>query len=421
MTAAYATWRALPRHEQAFSILLALVPCGLVFGRAIAMAGIIALALSTLWRAARGTLRWEMLDSVSKFALVLGALLLFVATPLAQYDALRALKVSLGWLCFPLFYIAVVTRPHPSRAGVLPALGLTAVLLGVMLLDGTVQYATGTSLSGHTLEASNYRITGPLTHPNFTPTVTSFLCILLAWNVASLHTTHYGLKGAMLLTITVLCALSGDRSAMLLWLAALCAGAGLSAFSYPQRRAGILGLLGCMCLMLAAAYHSSPYLQERVAHFISQLANFPYSLYGQLYQAALFLWLDAPFTGIGVSNFRLACPALGAHYLFDCNLHPHNYLLEFLSEGGVFACLAWAGVIAAFAGQCERAYRAGGARRRVAIVGVMIAMLHLWPFIGTQSAFSTWRGSLLWYTLAMWAATRHVPAVSAKENHHAAG
>jgi hypothetical protein len=51
-----------------------------------------------------------------------------------------------------------------------------------------------------------------------------------------------------------------------------------------------------------------------------------------------------------------------------------------------------------------QAYRAGGAAQRVAIVGAMIAMFHLWPLIGNQSAFSTWRASLLWYTLAMWTA-----------------
>lgn len=53
-------------------------------------------------------------------------------------------------------------------------------------------------------------------------------------------------------------------------------------------------------------------------------------------------WMINKFIGGGIKNFRYYChvrPNVKKDYNFSCNMHPHNYYLEILTETGVFGFL----------------------------------------------------------------------------------
>lgn len=414
MIAFWNEWRALTRSYAVLSGVLLLVPLGIIFGRSVAMVAVFTFAAVALYQLAARALTWAQLDPLAKYALLLVGVLLCVATPFAAYDVLRSLRISLLWACFPLFYITVTAVCTRHKAVFYPALAVTWGLLFAMMLDGAVQRLTGESVSGTRLIDTSDRLTGLMSNVNFTAVVTTFLFVALAWCVGRLRTR--GIVGvlALVLVATAIGMVSGERSATLLLFASLGLGGLILVWRYPPMRLPVLGVALTLAATVLLAWNHMPYLQERVAHFQGQMIDFPYSLYGQLYQTAIILWLKSPLTGIGVSNFRLGCPQVAAYYYLECNLHPHNYVLEFLTEGGALACILWGLVITAFGRLCVAAYRAGGAVQRVAVVGVMIGVFHLWPIIGNQSAFSTWRASLLWYALAMWTAAYRL-SLDAKE------
>jgi O-antigen ligase len=79
------------------------------------------------------------------------------------------------------------------------------------------------------------------------------------------------------------------------------------------------------------------------ATIINKITESPWSLH---YQAAIELFLEKPFLGQGPRSFRIKCENTNIdkqtrenrHYYRDyraCSTHPHNYLLEFLSEHGI--------------------------------------------------------------------------------------
>ena len=62
--------------------------------------------------------------------------------------------------------------------------------------------------------------------------------------------------------------------------------------------------------------------------------------YFKLFKSGYNMWKENIFLGVGLKNFRYECPLMVDNLrdkdLYSCNMHPHNFLLELLSEIGLF-------------------------------------------------------------------------------------
>ena len=68
--------------------------------------------------------------------------------------------------------------------------------------------------------------------------------------------------------------------------------------------------------------------------------------YGHLFYSAIKIWIDKPFIGVGTKNYRKIC--YRKEYNFEsknnhqlCSTHPHNYVLELLSETGLLGLISF--------------------------------------------------------------------------------
>mgnify|MGYP001346360344 CR=1 FL=1 len=61
--------------------------------------------------------------------------------------------------------------------------------------------------------------------------------------------------------------------------------------------------------------------------------------YDSIYKTAFEMFKDNPIFGIGVKNFRIKCGESQYSSEHSCSTHPHNTLLQFLSETGIIGTL----------------------------------------------------------------------------------
>jgi O-antigen ligase len=68
--------------------------------------------------------------------------------------------------------------------------------------------------------------------------------------------------------------------------------------------------------------------------------------YGHLFYSAIKIWIDKPLLGSGTKNYRKICHR--KEYNFEtknnhqlCSTHPHNYVLELLSETGLLGLISF--------------------------------------------------------------------------------
>jgi O-antigen ligase len=68
--------------------------------------------------------------------------------------------------------------------------------------------------------------------------------------------------------------------------------------------------------------------------------------YGHLFYSAIKIWIDKPLIGVGTKNYRKICDR--DEYNFEtknnhqlCSTHPHNYVLELLSETGLMGLISF--------------------------------------------------------------------------------
>jgi len=75
----------------------------------------------------------------------------------------------------------------------------------------------------------------------------------------------------------------------------------------------------------------------------NEIKNSDESDYFKLFKSGYLIWKDDLFFGVGLKNFRHECPKKLSQISnkddYSCNIHPHNFLLELLSELGIFGFL----------------------------------------------------------------------------------
>ena len=290
-----------------------------------------------------------------------------------------------------------------NRAGALRTVSYTGLfVLLLVAIDTFWQYRTGVSLSGRPMNGD--RLTGPLGYANIGNLLlkTGFPMLGVAfYQLMSQHKTRLlWLPIAGLCTIISLVMVSGERStAVLLFLSLGIIGLMLF-IAMPQARKWVLSAVVGITLMLGALAATQPVIQSKAAFFVEQVSNFWVTPYGQLYIGAGNLWMQHPFTGIGIKQFFKACDngALNTNY---CDIHPHNMYAEWMALTGTPGiCLL---LLSLFFMSRELVRKADftGANAIVTAFAFAGCAVVVFPFVVTQSPFANWPAMLYWYCLSL--------------------
>lgn len=409
-----ASSRALPKWAklQRFNLwLFGLMPLALLVARGGAEVFMAVIGLSFLATIAQQK-KWDIVkDPLVGTLFVTWLALNILVSPFAG-NVGESFGRSLLWLRFIVFFAAVpfwLVRSHDDLTLIMRAWG---IILAFAIIDGLVQLATGTSLTGRPMLGN--RLTAALDRPNIGifvvrigfPFMAGWLLLIAArvtdrdlWRVKP---SMWGF--ACLMVAFVL--LTGERSATLLTLIALAAMVLLATMiSVEYRRYGLFGILAAAAA-LAAVLLGSARILARARSALQVIEHFWHSIYGELILAGLRLWREHPLAGVGMDNFRFACrEILDRGLISECHPHPHNMYVEWLAETGMIGFLGFAVFVVILIWRVLKPLRADDAHIR--LVGTFLAgclLVVLLPFSVGQSFFSNWPAMLLWSSLALTAA-----------------
>jgi O-antigen ligase len=147
-------------------------------------------------------------------------------------------------------------------------------------------------------------------------------------------------------------------------------------------------------------------ISEKHTGIINKTIESPWSYH---YQAAIELFLQKPILGHGPKSFRVKCENTDidkkvkqqADYYGNyraCSTHPHNYLLEFLSENGTVGGLFFIGLIYIVFSCTYKKCKNKKDENMPIFIGIGSLILAIvFPFKPSGSFFTTFNASMLFY------------------------
>jgi O-antigen ligase len=289
----------------------------------------------------------------------------------------------------------------------------TGVVVALWTLDAWVQALTGYSLGG---PAPAQRISGIFGANNLKlgPTLASLSPFAL-W-LARRKLGRKGLIAAMLFMLVPIL-LAGSRAAWVTY------GVVLLAFFWMEARTPLLfgawivaaGVIAT--LVVGVAWKTSSRFDARMERTLTALHDtrhaLDYAASGRLdiWRVSARMIAAHPLLGVGVRDFRDAYPRYAPandHFVTAeaCGVgegacHPHQLVLEVLSDTGAMGLVLW---LAAAALVLRAWRRAGRAARRRAFPATVALAVTVFPLNTHLAFYSAWWGLLFWWLLALWCA-----------------
>jgi len=131
------------------------------------------------------------------------------------------------------------------------------------------------------------------------------------------------------------------------------------------------------------------------------LKNFSSSAYGEIYNVGLSMFKNNFFTGIGVSNYQIACVNISKYKSlmvnYSCASHPHNNYIHWLAEGGLITFVSFILLIAAIFYQLIK----GDYKNTNKYIALAILIILFWPIMSTGSLIKNWNGILTFYIIGL--------------------
>jgi O-antigen ligase len=199
--------------------------------------------------------------------------------------------------------------------------------------------------------------------------------------------------------------LTGERINLILL---MCGGAMAPLFSGVrwQRLVGfyLLGTLFAASLILTAGDVQWKY----TTGLVRDLPIGPDSDYFRVMYGGILAFLEAPYFGIGVGNYRDLCSGLLQGFNgFRCDNHPHNYYIQFLAETGLVGFCAGVTMLATMIWTAFAAGR-GRASNLLMAIAFVIPFGLFFPIQSTADFFGQWNNIFMWSAVALSMAAAHL-------------
>ena len=292
-----------------------------------------------------------------------------------------------------------------------------AVVIAIWSVDAWLQALTGWSLGGRAEAARISGIFGA-TNLKLGPTL-AVLSPFALWAASR----RWKLPGLLLAFVFMLgpILLAGSRAGWICYALVGLAFIGREART-PARFIGFCTIAAALLALGAGvAWKTSERFHTRLDLTLLALHGNTQAVDAAL-SGRLDIWHDSvrmiaahPINGVGVRGFRYAYPQFAPpndHFIIGeaCGVgegacHPHQLILEILTETGVLGLLLWLAA-AAFAIRCWR--RVGAAARAAAFPATVALGVMLFPLNTHLAFYSAWWGLLFAWLLGLWCAALYV-------------
>lgn len=375
------------------------LPLFLLHGRAVAEACIVTVCLAFLIRSA--VLRdWSWTKTgwirVGAVWLVWLALCSAPAIGATGWPGFFQAAAAARYLLFAAALERVVLADVAMRRGLAAVLTATILYISGQAL---LQFATGHNLQGYP-RGPDGELTGPFFRPRAAAPYVHLLFPILIPILSRLRASRFAGSALVVLVagagLAVLI-LIGQRMPFLLGVLGLL----LAAVLIREIRAPLCGALAVGAALLAStAVVSPPAFYRLVTKFSHQIAAFPDSDYGLLATRAVVIASQHPWLGRGFDGFRATCPdpatfvgwswaeahAADGGGAAVCNIHPHNYYLQAVTDAGIPGLVLFASLAVMWIVVLGKGLRHNTNPLRVGLF--VAAVIHLWPIASTTSFYA---------------------------------
>ena len=333
--------------------------------------------------------------------------LYLIATSFAADDARGALGRAAPWIRFVVFAAALQFWVLADDVWRTRLLICTGIVLAFVVVDTILQFYSSKDIFGFSKYSDN-RLTGPMRE--LPPKVGVFVLRLMFPVVLALVVWAASERRNLLANVSAVVAvcagvtavlISGERMPFILALF----GLAIAAFLIPTKRILIAAVLVAGLSVTGIFAASETVFSRSFQSTVATIEGFSRSHYGQIWLSSVKVAEANPFIGVGLKNFRTACPDQAYGQTDDvgarCDMHPHNMYLEWLSESGVIGLAGFLCLIGLWTHHFVT--RARVWRNEAAAVGLVVAVItFLWPVASTMGFFTNWHAALFWLVLG-WA------------------
>jgi len=148
---------------------------------------------------------------------------------------------------------------------------------------------------------------------------------------------------------------------------------------------------------------SSEYLKSRLSDSINIFNDYKNSSYGRLTISASQVWKENLIFGVGLKNYRVKCKELidpiPDHKFSNCSSHPHNTLLELLSETGIIGLILYLLLIISLFRK-KIINLTDKIKINLNILKAFI-FLSLLPILPSGSLFTSWNATPFWIVIGL--------------------
>ena len=326
-------------------------------------------------------------------------------------DKIWSLKTSLFYFRYLIFSISIVylvSNKFIKLNGILISLSLTFIFL---IFDLYVQYTFGQNLFGQV--AKDNRFSGIFGDElvlgsyiiKFYPLIVAliFLKINLFKKILILSTINPVIIISIILT--------GERTASILAFIFVL----VSSFLIIDKIKNKIFYFISAVLIIFCIFHFNSNLKSR---FIDDTLNYmidsKYKQYTNIenisdgsekiyifskihhghYTSAFKLFLEKPLFGHGVNSFRNSCKKF--NHDFKCSTHPHNTMIQILSETGIIGFLFYFSI---FIYLISSLIKSKSTSIKILSLGIVI---YLFPFSPSGNFFNNWINMILYFLIAFY-------------------
>lgn len=303
------------------------------------------------------------------------------------------LSELLKWVQVLALYLAVAAILPRSRAGWLLA-GLLVAAAAQALL-GIYQFVTQTGPEPFILLGRFMRAYGAFRQPNpyagYLGLIAPLAISLALWAWTGGARASWRLRGILLATaglISLGLLVSWSRGA---WLSFAVAVA-VVVLAHTRRAAPVVAVLAALAALVMVVFGVADLLPASIVSRLTDLqeyaglidvartevtdANFSVIERIAHWQAALGMWTDHPWLGVGAGNYAAAYAGYNLPRWYEPLGHAHNVYLNVAAEAGLLGLLAYLWLWAASLWQALRAAAAGDRWTAAVGAGVLGALVH---------------------------------------------
>ncbi len=153
---------------------------------------------------------------------------------------------------------------------------------------------------------------------------------------------------------------------------------------------------------------NSEFLKMRTNDTVEIITDYKNSSYGRLASSAFALSKENIFFGSGLKNYRIDCPKLidpvPDHKFSYCSpTHPHNTILELLSESGIVGTILYFSFLILFFRETLKKFNKNiDINNKLNFFGLMsFIVISLLPILPSGSLFTTWNGTFFWLIIGI--------------------